>query len=211
MAGQRSKPIIPIKLIEISFLSKSVLSFLLSVLETDPIPEGQQMNTSAEPVPVSGHQDQELHRARHDLLTFRASDQNYALPVLSVQEIRRYEAPLKLPGASNALLGVLNLRGQVIPVIDLRTVLGIGEARFSELTVTVVLQWEGRAFGLVVDSVSDVVEVARSKVQPMPTLNDRPEAQWLGGVVELDNRTVTLLQLGSLVEGALGESIASVH
>ena len=61
------------------------------------------MNTSAETVPVSGNEDQELHRARHELLTFRASDQNYALPVLSGQEIRRYEAPLKLPGAPNAL------------------------------------------------------------------------------------------------------------
>ena len=148
---------------------------------------------------------------RQELLTFRASGQNYALPVLSVQEIRRFESPMKLPGAPHALLGVLNLRGQVIPIVDLRTVLAIGDANFSELTVTVVLQWEGRAFGLVVDSVSDVVEVPLSKVQAMPPFNDCPEAKWLDGIVNLGDRTVTLLHLRALVEGAFGSALAAVH
>lgn len=169
------------------------------------------MNTPAAHAPVSGAENLNGDRALHELLTFRASDQNYALPVLSVQEIRRFESPMKLPGAPNALLGVMNLRGQVIPIIDLRSILAIGEPRFSDLTVTVVLQWEGRAFGLVVDSVSDVVEVSRERIQPMPPFNDRPEAKWLDGVVELGERTVTLLELGALVDGAFGPSLAAVH
>jgi len=99
-----------------------------------------------------------------------------------VQEIRGYEAPTLIAGAPDFMKGVLNLRGVIVPIIDLRCKFGLTRVRFDHLTVTVILLVGGRVVGAVVDSVSDVVELAPEQVKPMPAFNASVDANFIIGI-----------------------------
>lgn len=120
-----------------------------------------------------------------EYLSFRIDDEEYALGILNVQEIRSYEAPTRMAGAPACVKGVVNLRGLIVPVVDLRLVLGVGEPRYDGFTVVIVLNVLQRVVGVVVDSVSDVVELRAEQIRPVPEMHASISHGFICGIASL--------------------------
>src|SRR4030095_15004451 len=103
-----------------------------------------------------------------EYLTFRLGGEEYGIDILRVQEIRSYEQPTRIANAPGYLKGVVNLRGVIVPIVDLRVRLGCAQAEYNHFTVVIVLNVKGRVVGAVVDSVSDVLELAGAGIRPAP-------------------------------------------
>jgi purine-binding chemotaxis protein CheW len=143
-------------------------------------------------------------------MTFRLAAEDYGVPILAVRELIRLLEITRVPGAPDHVRGVLNLRGRVIPVADLRRKFGLGETPLGEQTVVIVVQTTtgGRAttLGVLVDEVQEVVDVAESKIEPPPSLGEELVAtEHVLGVAKLDSRLVFLLDIENvLTPGAPG-------
>jgi purine-binding chemotaxis protein CheW len=129
--------------------------------------------TTTAPAPLTGSRE---------FLTFRLGAVAYGIDILKVQEIRGYEAPTRIAGAPAFMKGVLNLRGVIVPIVDLRCKFGLTRVNFDHLTVTVILTVAGRVVGAVVDSVSDVVELSPEQIKPMPEFNASVDANFITGI-----------------------------
>ncbi|KPF43326.1 chemotaxis protein CheW [beta proteobacterium AAP121] len=117
-----------------------------------------------------------------EYLSFRLGDEEYGIDILRVQEIRSYEAPTRIANAPHFIKGVVNLRGVIVPVIDLRLKLGCDSAEYNAFTVVIVLSVRGRVIGAVVDSVSDVLALAADDIKPAPEINSAVEADYILGM-----------------------------
>ena len=106
-----------------------------------------------------------------EVLTFRVGAEEYGIDILRVQEIRSYEPPTRIANAPPHIKGVVNLRGVIVPIVDLRLKLGCHRADCTDLTVVVVLNLRGRVLGAVVDSVSDVLALKPDDIKPAPDMN----------------------------------------
>src|SRR3954447_24297314 len=106
-----------------------------------------------------------------EFLTFRLGAEEYGIDILKVQEIRSYEAPTRIANAPAFIKGVVNLRGVIVPIVDLRLKLGCDSNAYNSFTVVIVLNVKGRVVGAVVDSVSDVLELPGDAVKPVPEMN----------------------------------------
>ena len=120
--------------------------------------------------------------ASREFLTFRLGAVAYGIDFLQVREIRGYEPPTLIAGAPEFMKGVLNLRGVIVPIVDLRCKFGLTRVSFDHLTVTVVLTVANRVVGAVVDSVSDVVELSAKQIKPIPTFNAGVDANFITGI-----------------------------
>jgi purine-binding chemotaxis protein CheW len=137
-------------------------------------------------------------------LTFSLGGQRYAVPILSVQEIRRYAAPTSLPSVPSYVLGVINLRGTVVPVFDLRLRFNCAEAPIDRLTVIIVVSVFGRHVGLVVDDVNRVLSLQQGMLQPSPQLASHIDISFVSGLVRDGDTLVTLLDVEKLTADDLG-------
>lgn len=117
-----------------------------------------------------------------EYLTFRLGEEEYGIDILRVQEIRSYEQPTRIANAPSFIKGVVNLRGVIVPIIDLRLKLGCDSAEYNTFTVVVVLNVKGRVVGAVVDSVSDVLELHKDQIKPSPELNSSVDASFITGI-----------------------------
>ncbi len=139
------------------------------------------------------------------VLTFVLGDETYGVDILRVQEIRGWSAVTKIPHVPPHVLGVLNLRGCIVPVVDLRTRFALDKAEYTSLTVIVVLSVQSgksrRDFGVVVDGVSDVVDVDPAAVKPAPDLGSRAATDHIRGLVPVSGRMVMLLDIDCLIGG----------
>ncbi len=117
-----------------------------------------------------------------EFLTFRLGAEEYGIDILRVQEIRSYEQPTRIANAPAFIKGVVNLRGVIVPIIDLRLKLGCATAEYNTFTVVVVLNVRGRVVGAVVDSVSDVLELDQEQIKPSPELNSSIDANFITGI-----------------------------
>jgi purine-binding chemotaxis protein CheW len=142
---------------------------------------------------------------QHLWLTFRLGAEAYGVDILEVQEIRAYAPVTPVPKSPAHVRGVMNLRGTVIPVLDLRTLLGAPEAPTTVPPVIVVVHVARRVLGLVVDAVDDVVTVEPDHVQPVPECGQRAASRAVTGVAQLPNGLAVLLALDAL----LGQSATS--
>ena len=106
-----------------------------------------------------------------EYLTFRLGDEEYGIDILRVQEIRSYESPTRIAGAPHGVLGVVNLRGVIVPIVDLRLQMEYGSSEPSASMVVIVLHLAGRVIGTVVDAVSDVVALPAGSIKPAPALS----------------------------------------
>lgn len=150
-----------------------------------------------------------------EYLSLRLGSEEYGIDILRVQEIRSYEKPTRIAGASDSILGVLNLRGVIVPIIDLRLNFGI-EPRFDAATITVVLNIPGRTVAVVVDSVSDVVGLVPEQVKAAPAFNALVDTSHITGIATLAQgdqaRMLILLDIAALLASAnLGLEDQSVH
>ncbi|MFG6461963.1 chemotaxis protein CheW [Roseateles sp. DXS20W] len=136
--------------------------------------------------------------ASREVLTSRLGAEEYGIDILAVQEIRRYEAPTRIANAAGHLLGVMNLRGAIVPIVDLRRHLGLPAENGID-TVTVVVNVASRTLGLVVDAVSDVVALQPGHIQPCPALGSATDDGFIVALATVDGADgPRLLQLTDL-------------
>jgi len=118
----------------------------------------------------------------NEFLTFKLGGEEYGIDILKVQEIRGYEAVTRIANAPAFIKGVVNLRGVIVPIVDLRVKFQLGEARYDAFTVVIILNIAGRVVGAVVDSVSDVLELDEKQIKPAPEFNSLLEAGYITGL-----------------------------
>jgi purine-binding chemotaxis protein CheW len=126
-----------------------------------------------------------LPAAASGYLTFRLGEEEYGIDILKVQEIRGYEPPTRLAAAPAFIKGVVNLRGVIVPIVDLRMKFAMDEARYDGLTVVIILNVVQRVVGVVVDGVSDVVEFGADQIRPAPDFNALVDAEHITGLGSL--------------------------
>ncbi|MBV8604034.1 MAG: chemotaxis protein CheW [Pelomonas sp.] len=136
--------------------------------------------------------------AGRQFLTFRVSAEEYGLDILRVQEIRSYEAPTRIAHAPPFVKGVINLRGVIVPIVDLRLRLG-QPAEYNGFTVVIVLNVGHRVVGVVVDSVSDVLELDAESIRPAPELGGALDARFITGLGQLAERLLILLDIEAMI------------
>lgn len=168
---------------------------------------------------VAGIKRAAIHRiaaSPHECLTFRLGGEEYGIDILRVQEIRGYESPTRIANAPAFVKGVLNLRGVIVPIVDLRLKFGLENAAYGAITVTVVLNVAGRTVGIVVDSVSDVIELNSEQIKPAPEFNASVDASYITGIGafrqgDLD-RMLVLIDIEQLMASAdMGLINADLH
>lgn len=137
--------------------------------------------------------------ASGEYLTFALADQQYGVDILKVQEIRGYEGVTRIPNTPEHIKGVINLRGTIVPVLDLRIKFNLGEARYDTFTVMIILNLTGRVVGAVVDSVSDVVHLMADQVRRAPPLGAGVDARYLVGVGVVEKRMILLIDIERLL------------
>ncbi len=136
---------------------------------------------------------------RDQYLTFRLGEEEYGLEILRVQEIKGYSKVTPLPNTPPEVRGVMNLRGTVVPIIDLRARFGLREAEYDRFTVIIVVTVGTTVAGLVVDAVSDVLDVGSSERVPTPDLGAGVDTAFMSGMARTGDRLVTLLNVDRLV------------
>ena len=142
--------------------------------------------------------------SEREYLTFRLGNEEYGIEILKVQEIRSYEPPTRIANAPEFLKGVINLRGVIVPIIDLRVKFGCA-AEIDSVTAVIVLGVKGRVVGAVVDSVSDVLELPHEIIKPAPAMGTMVDTSYLVGIASVADRMLILLDIESLMSsGELG-------
>ena len=142
--------------------------------------------------------DSQANLAR-EYLTFRLGDEEYGIDILKVQEIRGYENPTRIANAPHFLKGVVNLRGTIVPIVDLRLRFGCSSAEYNSFTVTIVLHIGQRTIGTVVDSVSDVMELAPEAIRPAPDIESAIDNGCILGLGSVGERMLILLDIEKLM------------
>ena len=141
------------------------------------------------------------------VLTFILGSETYGVDILRVQEIRGWSSVTKIPHAPSHVLGVLNLRGSIVPFVVLCLLFFLVRAEYTAVTVIIVLSVQSRAgrrdFGVVVDGVSDVVTVDQAQVKPAPDLGSRTATEHIRGLMPVADRMVVLLDIDRLIGGQL--------
>jgi purine-binding chemotaxis protein CheW len=137
-----------------------------------------------------------------EFLTFRLGAEEYGIDILRVQEIRSYEPPTRIANAPAFIKGVVNLRGVIVPIVDLRLKLGCESAEYNAFTVVIVLNVKGRVVGAVVDSVSDVLELASEHVKPAPEMNASVDTTFITGIGSMGGRMLILMDIEALMSSA---------
>lgn len=133
-------------------------------------------------------------------LTVNLANEEYGVDILAVREIRGWTPVTRIPQAPPYVLGVLNLRGAIVPVLDLRLRFGLVREEYSATTVTVIVTVAGRNFGVVVDAVSDVVDVDPGQVRPVPDMGTAVDTEYLKGLTSVGERMVLLLDVDKLLQ-----------
>ena len=135
-------------------------------------------------------------------LTFRLGDELYGIDILSVQEIRSYEAPTRMAHAPEFIKGVIQLRGVIVPVVDLRMKLRCAEASYNEFTVVIVLRVEDMLLGAVVDAVADVVALQDDAIKPAPHLQGAVDTSYVRGMASVDGQMLIVVDIAALLSPA---------
>src|SRR6516164_5470298 len=139
--------------------------------------------------------------AKGEFLTFRLGGEEYGIDILRVQEIRSYEQPTRIANTPDFLRGVVNLRGVIVPIVDLRLKLGCS-AEFNAFTVVIVLNVRGRVIGAVVDSVSDVCELGGDTIKPAPAMNSMVDMSYITGIANVGERMLILMDIEALMSAS---------
>ena len=137
-----------------------------------------------------------------EFLAFTLGREEYGIDILKVQEIRGYETVTRLANAPEFLIGVVNLRGIIVPIVDKRLKIHLGEASYDQFTVVIILNIAGRIVGMVVDSVSDVPTLSGEQITPAPAMQSALGSDYLIGLGTVDERMLILLDIDRLMSSA---------
>ena len=135
----------------------------------------------------------------HQYLTFRLCDQDFGIDILRVQEIKNYSLITPIPNTPSYVKGAMNLRGSVVPIVDLRIKFGMPENEYDQYTVIIIVNVAERVLGLVVDSVTDVINVGLDDFEPTPELGLDVDTSFMEGLAKTEDRLTTLLNLEELL------------
>jgi purine-binding chemotaxis protein CheW len=136
-----------------------------------------------------------------EFLTFRLGPEEYAIDILKVQEIRGYHTVTTIANAPAFIKGVINLRGTIIPIVDLRIKFGVGTVEYTPFTVVIILKVGRRTVGIVVDSVSDVSALPAHLICPAPEFNSAIDFGYILGLATLEERMLVVIDIERLVSG----------
>jgi purine-binding chemotaxis protein CheW len=137
--------------------------------------------------------------AGREFLAFKLGSEEYGIDILKVQEIRGYEAVTRIANAPEFIKGVINLRGIIIPVVDMRIKFDLGDPVYDQFTDVIILNINGRIVGIVVDSVSDVTTLAPEQVKPSPDMGNAFSADYMIGLGTIDERMLILVDIDKLM------------
>jgi purine-binding chemotaxis protein CheW len=138
----------------------------------------------------------------HQFLTFALGQEEYGVEILKIQEIKGFSSVTPLPNAPAYVKGVLNLRGTIVPIVDLRKKFHLPEVELTQFTVIVVVQVLGKTLGFVVDAVSDVLTVTGDAIQPTPDLHGQVDTSFLNGLAQTNEKLVILLDIDKVLTTA---------
>jgi len=139
-------------------------------------------------------------------ITFLVDTEEYGVDALRVQEIIRYLTPVKVPNAPEPIRGVINFRGEVIPIVDLRKTFGLNPLEIDQYTVIVILETEGKIFGIVVDRILDIVNIPVSKINDSSMGNSQANRKFLKAMVKFEGRLILILDLDMIITFDMGIS-----
>ena len=148
---------------------------------------------------VMGKTAESAASGTREYLTFRLDQEEYGIDILKVQEIRGYENPTRIAHAPAFIKGVVNLRGTIIPIVDMRLKFNCAQAEYNSFTVVIILNLRDRVVGIVVDSVSDVLELAPEQLRVAPELDTGMDAQCIRGLGSVGDRMLILLDIERLM------------
>ncbi|MBW8301075.1 MAG: chemotaxis protein CheW [Hydrogenophaga sp.] len=147
-----------------------------------------------------------LVEGARELIAFRIGDQEFCVNIMSVREIRGWTPATPLPHSPPYVLGVINLRGVVLPIVNLSTRLGMKPVEPEARHVIIVAQVGAKVVGLLVEAVSDILTVSDDNIQPTPEVTSDLEKQYARGILAIDKRMICLIELGALFPDAESEA-----
>lgn len=147
-----------------------------------------------------------LVEGARELIAFRIGDQEFCVNIMSVREIRGWTPATPLPHSPSYVLGVINLRGAVLPIINLSIRLGMKPVEPEARHVIIVVQVGAKVVGLLVEAVSDILTVSDDNIQPTPEVTSDLEKQYARGILAIDKRMICLIELGALFPDAESEA-----
>ena len=137
-----------------------------------------------------------------EFLTFTLGDEEYGVEILRVQEIRGYESVTHIANAPDFIKGVINLRGVIVPIVDMRIKFGFANVTYDQFTVVIILNVAGRIVGMVVDGVSDVINLTSEQIRPAPEMGSGVNAKYIIGLGTIDARMLILVDIEKLMSSA---------
>ena len=138
----------------------------------------------------------------NEFLAFTLGREEYGIDILKVQEIRGYEQVTRIANAPEFVKGVVNLRGIIVPIVDMRIKFQLGEPTYDQFTVVIILNIGGRVMGMVVDSVSDVITLQAEQIKPAPAMGTAFNTDYLIGLGTLDERMLILIDIDKLMSSS---------
>ncbi|MBS0308605.1 MAG: chemotaxis protein CheW [Proteobacteria bacterium] len=146
--------------------------------------------------------DKAAETGGNEFLAFTLGKEEYGIDILKVQEIRGYEAVTRIANAPEFVKGVINLRGIIVPIVDMRIKFQLGEPTYDQFTVVIILNISGRVVGMVVDSVSDVITLNPGQIKPAPEMGTAFNTDYLIGLGTLEERMLILIDIDKLMSSA---------
>ena len=137
--------------------------------------------------------------AGNEYLTFTLGQEEYGIDILKVQEIRGYDAVTKIANTPEFIKGVINLRGTIVPIIDMRIKFQLGSVEYNQFTVVIILNIANRVVGMVVDGVSDVIALASDQIRPAPEFGATLDTQYIVGLATVDERMIIVVDIERLM------------
>jgi len=134
-----------------------------------------------------------------EYLTFTLGEEEYGIDILRVQEIRGYDTVTKIANSPDFIKGVINMRGIIVPIIDLRLKFHLGQAEYNQFTVVIILNINGRILGVVVDGVSDVIALRGDQIRPAPEFGSVLDTAYIDGLATLDERMIIIVDIEKLM------------
>ncbi len=137
--------------------------------------------------------------AGRELLTFTLGSEEYGIDILKVQEIRGYDAVTKIANAPEFIKGVINLRGIIVPIVDMRIKFNLGKVEYGQFTVVIILNVANRVVGIVVDGVSDVITLTPEQLKAAPEFSTTLDTQYITGLGTVDERMIIVIDIERLM------------
>ena len=148
---------------------------------------------------MQANEGQAANTGGRELLTFTLGSEEYGIDILKVQEIRGYDAVTTIANSPEFIKGVINLRGIIVPIIDMRIKFNLGNVTYNELTVVIILNVANRVMGIVVDGVSDVITLTAEQLKPAPEFSSTLGAQYITGLGTVDGRMIIVIDIEKLM------------